>query len=127
MGEVDYNWEDRITLSEEGIVVVRVPGDVELDLALARSGLDFARALAGPGLRPYLIDIREVHAVRREVRLEFVRPELKQNISARALLVKSPVSRVIASFFLGLNRPPWPMKVFSARHEALGWLEGFIQ
>lgn len=44
-------------------------------------------------------------------------------IFATALVVTSPLSRAIASFFTGLTRPAWPVKTFDAFEPAMRWLD----
>ncbi len=44
---------------------------------------------------------------------------------ATALLIDSPVSRVIANFFMGLNRPLSPTRVFTEQTQAIRWLQTF--
>jgi hypothetical protein len=41
-----------------------------------------------------------------------------------ALLVGSPVTRVIGNFFIGLNKPRWPVRLFRSESDALAWLGG---
>ncbi|MDH5682649.1 MAG: hypothetical protein OEZ36_13750 [Spirochaetota bacterium] len=38
----------------------------------------------------------------------------------------SPISRVIGNFFLGLNRPLFPVKLFTEKNEASKWLANKI-
>jgi hypothetical protein len=53
---------------------------------------------------------------------EYSRRFADENFAAVALLVGNPVSRTIASFFLGLNRPRTPTQVFTRENDALNWL-----
>jgi hypothetical protein len=43
-----------------------------------------------------------------------------------ALLVGSPMSRAIGNFFIGLNKPLIPTRLFVSEPEALAWLRGFL-
>ena len=45
---------------------------------------------------------------------------------AVALLVGSPLTRVIGMFFMGLNRPATPTRLFTSEPEALAWLRTFV-
>jgi len=49
----------------------------------------------------------------------------EQYAKAVALIEKSPVSKVIGNFFLGINKPPFPTKLFTKKHEAIHWLKKF--
>lgn len=39
-----------------------------------------------------------------------------------ALLGSSPVDRMVAHFFIGRHRPPYPARYFTSLNEALAWL-----
>jgi hypothetical protein len=51
-----------------------------------------------------------------------MRPGNKRGTVAQAFLVESSVSRVVANFALGLNRPPFPVKMFNNEEQARAWL-----
>ena len=43
-------------------------------------------------------------------------------ISHAAVVVSNPVNRMIGSFFLRLNHPPFEMRLFESEAEACAWL-----
>ena len=57
-----------------------------------------------------LIDMTEVTEISKEARDYFANERPAAIQRATALLTKSPVSRVIGNFFLGLNKPLSPTK-----------------
>ena len=77
--------------------------------------------------RLVLIDIKEVKSISREARQYYGSEKMTESASATALLVGSPVTRVIGSFFLGLYRPSHPVKLFTSEAEAIKWLKGFVK
>ena len=44
---------------------------------------------------------------------------------AVALVIDSPLSRVLGNFFLGFNRPETPARLFTSVDEARAWLNTF--
>ncbi len=40
-----------------------------------------------------------------------------------ALLIDSLASKVIGNFFIGLNKPPFPVKLFTSEGKAVAWLK----
>ena len=46
--------------------------------------------------------------------------------AAVALLIGSPMSRVIGNFYLGFNRPQTPTRLFTDTDEAEAWLRTFL-
>lgn len=69
------------------------------------------------------MNITAVKSLARDVRVYFARPEHIEVHRAVALVVGSPLSRAIGNFFLGLNKPAMPMRLFTDEDEAVGWLK----
>lgn len=76
-------------------------------------------ALAGAAGHPMLVDMETTRTVTRGARAVFAIPCAASRI---ALLGSSPVDRMLANFFLGVNSPPCPTKFFTSRHVAVAWL-----
>ena len=72
-----------------------------------------------------LIDMRLIKSISREARMYYANERTASIQRATALLIGSPVSRVIANFFMGLNRPLTPTKMFTGETEAIRWLRTF--
>jgi hypothetical protein len=53
-------------------------------------------------------------------------PEGLKVSQAVALLMGSPVSRVLGNLYLGLNKPPIPTRLFTSEEEAKVWLRSFL-
>jgi hypothetical protein len=71
------------------------------------------------------IDVRAVKSQTAEARSAFAGPVSLQVASAVALLVGSPLSRVLGSFFLRFNRPEMPTRLFTSEADAQRWLREF--
>ena len=74
---------------------------------------------------PTVIDIREVKSVTKEARETLAVDEGIKFVSACAMLINSPVSKIIGNFFLTINKPSLPNRIFTDREEALKWLQQF--
>ena len=72
-----------------------------------------------------LIDMRLIKSISREARVYYANERTASIQRATALLINSPVSRVIANFFMGLNRPLSPTRMFTDEAEAIRWLQTF--
>ncbi|MCU1548995.1 MAG: hypothetical protein JWO29_1946 [Arthrobacter sp.] len=68
---------------------------------------------------PLLIDMATTESVSRAARTVFSQ---RCDASAIALLGASPVDRVLANFFLGVNSAPVPTRFFTSRDQAVSWL-----
>ena len=73
---------------------------------------------------PMLVDMELTKTVTRGARMVFGIPCAASRI---ALLGSSPVDRMIANFYLGVNSPPCPTKFFTSRHMAMAWLQAGAQ
>ena len=111
--------------SEDGIVrLVILPGsrltvsDVAEDMATYEQVTDGIK-------RPFLIDLRQIRSMDRAARQHVVQNSSKQ-VAAAALLIGSPVSRILGNFFLGFNKPPTPTRLFTSQDQAMAWLQQFV-
>ena len=76
--------------------------------------------------KPTLVLMPDMARVEREARAFFASEEYMRLCSQTALVVGSPVSRVIGNFFVGLNRPTYPCKIFDDPELAAQWLREFV-
>lgn len=83
--------------------------------------------LARGGKKPLLVDIRELKSITKEARAYLAGEESTKNVSRLALLVGSPISRMIGNFFLAVNRLPFAVSLFSEEQKALSWLRSVME
>ena len=115
-----------ISKVEPGIARVIYKVDARVTVAEARENVEAVTKMVDGVHSPVFIDVRTVSTIDRHSRQYFVGDEAGEVTSATALLVDSPISRVIGNFFIGLNRSEWPVRMFSGESEAMVWLEGFL-
>ncbi len=72
-----------------------------------------------------LIDMTEVTEITKEARDYFANERTASIQRATALSIGSSVSRLIGNFFLGLNKPISPTRLFTNPHKAIQWLHTF--
>jgi hypothetical protein len=94
----------------------------EETLADAKEQLQHQRAMLDGKPLPFLMDIRRVRSLSRDARAYFASPPAADVFAATALLISSPLSRAVGNFFLGLNRPSMPTRLFTSDDEARAWL-----
>lgn len=105
---------------EGGLLVARFLDGVEVSEEDARDNL---RTTAGRRL-PVLVDLRVLKSQSAGARAVLAGPEAARVSHAVALLIGSPLSRVIGNFYLRFNRPETPTQLFSSEAAARAWLEG---
>jgi len=88
----------------------------------AREQFEHQRPMLEGQPLPFLMDIRKARGISREARAMFASTEAATIFAATALLIGSPLSRALGNFFLGLNKPQMPTRLFTSEAEALSWL-----
>lgn len=61
-------------------------------------------------------------SVTHEARIFSASKEVNHNAIAKALLIRNMADRLLANFFIKVNRPLAPTKFFSTEKEAMKWL-----
>jgi hypothetical protein len=69
-----------------------------------------------------LADIRPLRGVSLGVRHHMSSERAARYLASVALIADSPLTRTIGNFFMRLNRPPFPIRIFDGEAEALRWL-----
>jgi hypothetical protein len=120
---------DRAWIDEENIIRVEVHPGEAVALEDAEEHIEVGRALAaGREYTLLLLDISGIHSITREARVHYSRQDQTPGRvlnRAIAILVSSPLTRVIANFFVGLNRPRTPVRLFTSEEQAVDWLRTF--
>lgn len=116
----------RIWLDDDGILhTVNRPGSC-FDLEAAQENLYAARRFLNGRKVPVAVDLRGTLSMSRPARQYYASEEGAFDTLATALIVDSPVERIIGNFFIGLQRPRAPVKLFDVKDEAVKWLKGFL-
>lgn len=73
---------------------------------------------------PCLFDITEVKQTTKEAR-DFMADEGNQLVLASAMVVTSPMLKMMANFYIMVNKPKNPTRLFTDRENAQEWLMQF--
>jgi hypothetical protein len=108
------------------IVRARFSTGADVELADAVENIaNVTRCVKGRRL-PVVVDMRSIRSQSAGARAYFAGPEATQVTIALALVVSSPVSRVLGNFFLGVNRPAVPTRLFGDVETAERWLSRYL-
>ena len=116
-----------IWLEDDGIVRVKVKPNIEISLQDAQAAIRAVSSVCGGKKTPALVDMRGLVGMDRGARLYFAGEETAKVESAAALIIESPLSKAIGNFFMGLNKPIIPTRLFTSEEEAIAWLKGLGQ
>ncbi len=117
----------RFELDPRGFVRATMRRGLEMDLADAREALEATARISAGRRVPILVDSRWLKSQSREAREHFVGEEAARITLAVALLVGSPVSRMIGNFFLRRKAHRAPTQLFTDEDEAVAWLSRFLE
>jgi hypothetical protein len=111
----------------EHLLMVKVKGNAVVLLGDAREHVRAGQKMVGGKDYIYqLIDAREIKAISSEARQYYADPgsdAAHVNNLGIAIITGSRVSKVIANFFLTLNKPARPVKLFTKVSEGKKWLK----
>ncbi len=107
---------------EDGIVRCVVLPTPTHTLADAQANSAAVVQLTGGHRMPMLLDTRASRGVDREARVFYTRPAASDEILALAMLIDSQIGRVLGNFFMRVNQPPFPLRLFTDQSDALAWL-----
>lgn len=117
----------RLSLDDDGICRIIWADGAEVTLEDARDVMAAYRKINDGRRLPLLIDTKTMHSFAREARQYFASEEAAAAASAAAILVETPVSKVLGNFYIGLSSPHLPSRLFTSEEEALAWLRGFVE
>lgn len=116
----------KVWVGDDGIArVIHFPG-VELTLTGAQETMAAYLKVSKGSKLPLLVDTKEMKSMTRESRLYYASEETAKTGRAVAIIVGTPVSKVLGNFYIGLSNPHLPSRLFTSEQDALAWLKGFL-
>lgn len=112
----------RYELRADGVIVQRVISAKTQSLADARENTAAFASLAAGRKHALMVDLRSNFATERGVREHYASAEAVEYCSAIALLIRSAAGRVIGNFFLALQTPSVPTRMFAEEADAVAWV-----
>jgi hypothetical protein len=109
-------------MGADGIARTKVKENAEVTLQDARENSALVNSFFIDEKFPLLIDSRGIKSISREARSFFTTNGRETNTIAFAILIDSAVSKVVGNFFLGINKPAVPTKLFLEENDAINWL-----
>ena len=97
----------------------------EVTLPDAEQHAATVEALCGGRKVAVLVDLRQLKSQDRETRAFYASARSVAFTKCCALLINSSLSKVLGSFFMGFNKPPYPTRLFTSPEEAEAWLATF--
>lgn len=113
----------RFSLSDDNIIHIECMPKTTMSIEEGRLSTEKVSELTNAQALPMLCDLTNVVKMTQECRQHFAGEEHANVFSKCALIVNSPLSRIIGNFFLGANKPLKPTRIFTNKEKALVWLK----
>mgnify|MGYP001608965046 CR=1 FL=1 len=115
-----------IYLGDDQICRSIVKKNAEVKIEEAQKVTEIVQLFLSGEKLPILVDIRNIKSITKEAREHFTMKNREPSVSAIGLLVKSPLSMLVANFFIGINRSAVPTKLCINENKAKEWLLKFV-
>ncbi len=115
-----------VSLREDGIVHVHFKKYVEITVELQGRMYDIYNEICGNGHKPFLFTADEFFSITKEARDNAIIMEGLYPGSASAVLATSLAYKLVANFYLIVNKPKSPYKVFNNEEDAVEWLKTYL-
>ena len=112
-------------LRGDGIIESRSFPLSEQKLADAVENVQALVTLSAGKRRPCLVDYRGIKSIDREARAYYAGTEICSVQTAAALVIDNYLERVIGNFFMGINKPRQPTRLFNNEADAIEWLKNY--
>ena len=115
-----------VGMDENGVVWVLCNEGVTMTLADAQKSTEVIEKVTNKTQRPQLVDFGKLQGIDRQAREYFAKDARHiAGYNAVAIIMNSPITTVVANFFMGLNKPLRPTRLFTTREAAYEWLAQF--
>lgn len=112
-------------MGEDGIARTKVKAGSEVVLEDAQENSLVINSFYVDRKFPLMIDARGIKSISRDARNFFTTNGRETNTLAFGILIDSSISKVVGNFFLGINKPAVPTKLFQDEINAEEWLQKF--
>lgn len=113
-------------MGKDGIARTAVKPNAEVTIKEAKENSIAVNSLFTGQSFPLLIDARGIRSISKEARDFFSLNNRSSFVNSFAILIESPLSRIIGNFFMSLHKPRVPVKLFNSEQEALLWLKKYL-
>lgn len=100
--------------------------DVVIDLELARWSVDTRIKFTNKEDTGLVFDLRNVRHIEINARKFLGTDTATQCMKAGALIINSPIQKVLANFYLRFSQPKVPARLFTNKEDAIEWVNEIL-
>jgi len=115
-----------VHLRDDGIIYVRISNEKDESVELVKQAVKAIGELTNNKKAPLLAQHDEFSLPGKENRDYWAKKESCPYSSADAFLIGSSALMLIANFYLKINKPERPTKMFTNEKDAVKWLKTFL-
>lgn len=115
-----------ISLREDGLVQIDINPEAEVTLDEVIEGTDYIMSVVGDRKFPVLFIANEFSVPSSESRDYLAKKEALPYSLADAYVICSFPQKLIGNFYLKVNKPGRPTKIFTDKEDAIKWLKTFF-
>ncbi|MES2566840.1 MAG: hypothetical protein V4565_08235 [Bacteroidota bacterium] len=112
-----------IALKSNGIVYVLFKDQCTINIELQNKLLVLYSDITDGKLMPFIFLAAENVSVTKEAKQNAIFIEEQSMVGASAVIVNNFAYKLVANFYLKINKPKRPYKVFSNEQDAVAWLK----
>ena len=122
--DIFFEDDDLIASFDDGVFTGRFKA-ANVTMPVAKKMSDWRMKQSKGKLHRAISDIRFLTKMEPDVRAFLASPEACENLMAGAIIVRSTFQKIAGNFFIAINRPQVPARLFTTEEEALAWLEKY--
>ena len=116
-----YTW-----MGADGIARTKVKQGAQVSLKDSMENSTAVNSFITEKKYPLVVDSREIKSISKEARDHFSIGNRETRINSFAIIIQSPISRIIGNLFMSFNKPSVPAKLFNTEEDAIDWLLQYL-
>lgn len=117
----------RIVIGSDGIMYIDINTDGDFTLENAKELFEASLEVGKGKQYPNLIRVHQYFLPTKEAREFVAAPERSSRALAEAYVIKSLPQKLIGNFYIRIDKPLAPTKLFTSEEKAMEWLKGFVK
>ena len=115
--------DDNLKIEVEDDIIYGTWKTAAIDADMGRKCLELRLRAAKRENQILVIDARKVRKISKEARHYLASAASYEKVIASAIVVENTIASHLVNFFLKVNRPAVPSKMFSSETHAVGWVK----
>ncbi len=107
---------------EDGIVFFTYKPDKNIDLSAAKKIVSDRVSMQKNNTMPVFCDLRGLKEMNKEAR-DYMAKDGSNLVKTVAVLIGSPVTKIMLNFYMSINQPITPTRMFTDKDKALEYLQ----